>query len=338
MISVRENVSLKPYNTFGIEASARYFAEPSDMAELLDVLNGVKSGNLPLLITAGGSNMLYRSDFDGLVLRPVLKGIEVVDRTAEEVRVRASSGEDWDAFVAFCVQHQWGGLENLSLIPGHVGASPVQNIGAYGVEVKDCIDRVEVLSLDTLTPCVFSGKACGFGYRNSIFKQGGKGKYLVTSVVYKLFLNPVFKIGYGDLAQVVSSMGGPSLENVRNAVIDIRRRKLPDPAVIGNAGSFFKNPVVSSQVAAALKEQYALMPSYKISENKVKIPAAWLIEQSGWKGKALGRAGVHGVQPLVLVNLGGATGEDILRCAHAVRADVLQQFGINLDMEVQVVG
>ena len=338
MISIRENVSLKPYNTFGIEASARYFAEPSDMGELLEALNWVKSENLPLLITAGGSNLLYRIDFEGLVLRPLLKGIEVIDQTAGEVRVRVASGEDWDAFVAFCVQHQWGGLENLSLIPGHVGASPVQNIGAYGVEVKDCIDRVEVLSLDTLTPCFFSGKACGFGYRNSIFKQGGKGKYLVTSVVYKLSLHPVYKTGFGDLAQVVSSMGGTSLENVRNAVIDIRSRKLPDPAVIGNAGSFFKNPVVSPRVAAALKEKYALMPSYKMAEDKVKIPAAWLIEQSGWKGKTLGRAGVHGVQPLVLVNLGGATGEDVLRCAQAISADVLQQFGINLDMEVQVVG
>jgi len=338
MISVRENVSLKPYNTFGIEASARYFAEPSDKTELLEVLNRVKSGNLPLLITAGGSNLLYRSDFDGLVLRPMLKGIEMLDRTAGVVRVRAASGGDWVSFVAFCVQHQWGGLENLSLIPGHVGASPVQNIGAYGAEVKDCIDKVEALSLDTLTPCVFSGKACGFGYRNSIFKQGGKGKYLVTSVVYKLSLHPVYKTGYVDLAQVVSSMGGLSLENVRNAVIDIRRRKLPDPAETGNAGSFFKNPVVPSQVAAVLKEKYVSMPSYRISEDQVKIPAAWLIEQAGWKGKTLGRAGVHAVQPLVLVNLGGATGEDVLRCAQAVSADVLQQFGINLDMEVQVVG
>lgn len=335
---IREHVNLTPYNTFGIACKARYFSEPFDLQELQDVLQFVFSGKIPLLVSGGGSNMLYCGPVEGMVLRPLLKGIEILGQTEETVSVRVWAGEDWDGLVAYCVARGWWGLENLSLIPGHVGASPVQNIGAYGVEVKDRIEKVEALALPELSPCTFSREACGFGYRNSIFKQGGKGQYLITSVIFKLSRKPVFNLDYGNLARRVETLGGPSPGNIRQAVIAIRREKLPDPKVMGNAGSFFKNPILPLSEAIVLKEKFPDMPYFELSGGRVKLSAAWLIEQAGWKGKALGRVGVHAGQPLVLVNLGGATGTEVVKGAETIRQDIFRRYGLMLEPEVQMAG
>lgn len=332
----REAVSLRPYNTFGIDATAAVMYDCHDEAELRAAIEASAGGRRYVL--GGGSNVLFIGDFDGAVIRPLVGGIDTVKEDGDSVLVRAGAGVAWDDFVAWCVARGLYGAENLSGVPGSVGAAPVQNIGAYGVEAKDVIDSVEGLRMDTAAAFGMTAAECAFGYRDSIFKRSLRGLCIITAVTFRLSRKPAYNLGYGALSETVSGLGGPSLANVRRAVISIRDSKLPDPKVTGNAGSFFKNPEVDGSVANALKLKYPDMPSFQLPDGRVKIPAGWLIERSGWKGRSLGRAAVHSRQALVLVNLGGATGADIVALCDAVRADVLSRFGLDLSPEVNFVG
>jgi UDP-N-acetylenolpyruvoylglucosamine reductase len=337
MIIIEECYSLKSYNTFGVQCLARFFAEAASLEGLKTVVSVFKDDHRPKLILGGGSNMLFIDDFDGIVIYPDLKGYEVVAQTNDHVWVKAYAGENWDDFVAHCVSRNWGGVENLSLIPGNVGASPVQNIGAYGVEVKDVIDSVEVIDLQTSEMLSLSNTDCKFGYRDSIFKREAKDKFVVVSVTFKLVKHPVFNINYKDVNEELKNFKELNLRSVRQSIINIRHRKLPDPEKLGNAGSFFKNPVVPVDLYNTIKEKFADVPSYPVDKDSVKIPAAWLIQTCGWKGKREGNVGSHETQPLVIVNYGGASGKEIYEFGKKIQDDVRQKFGIELEMEVNII-
>jgi len=337
MFEIKENISLKTYNTFGIDVKCSFFAECSSTQEIINFLKSYQDSDLPLMILGGGSNVLFTKDFDGYILRPFIKGIEIIDETDTDITIKVGAGEDWDEFVAYCVDHGWGGVENLSLIPGNVGTCPIQNIGAYGVEVKDVITEVEVLNISTLKPEKFINQECNFGYRDSIFKSELKGTFVITYVSFKLKKQPVFKLDYGKLNEELNRFNEVNLSNIRQVVIDIRDSKLPKPEELGNAGSFFKNPVVEKSKAIELLSQYENMPSYDQGMGKVKIPAGWLIEKAGWKGKTIGKAGVHKNQALVLVNYGGSTGLDIYNLATEIQKSVKTMFDIDIAMEVNIV-
>jgi UDP-N-acetylmuramate dehydrogenase len=334
-----ENCSVKPYTTFGIEAKARYFVWVSTVEELSEALNHPLVAGLPVLIMGGGSNMLFTKDYDGLVVKIDFKGISVDQKNSETVLVSAGAGEDWDNFVSFCVGKGYAGLENLSLIPGVVGTCPVQNIGAYGVEVKDTIDHVTVYDRNTGQISVLTNAECHFGYRESIFKYSAKGRYIITSVTFHLTLNPLFQTQYGAITAELANMGvnSLSLSAIRNAVISIRTRKLPDPLVIGNAGSFFKNPTVVVFQYERLHESFPEIVAYVLADGNYKLAAGWLIEQCGWKGYRKGDAGVHAHQALVLVNYGRATGTEMLELATQIQSSVKTKFGIDLEMEVNLI-
>ncbi|MEJ2641940.1 MAG: UDP-N-acetylmuramate dehydrogenase, partial [Desulfosarcinaceae bacterium] len=286
----------------------------------------------------GGSNLLFVGDVSATVLHPALKGLEVLDRDTAHVRVRVMAGEVWDDWVAFAVAKGWSGLENLSLIPGSVGASAIQNIGAYGVEVQSVIERVEALTLPQGEPVSFTAAACGFGYRDSHFKRRWPGRHLITAIVFRLDLRPRFELSYAGVRQQLKLIGPPSPANLRRAVINLRRSKLPDPAVLGNAGSFFKNPVVPAATLKVLLKKHPHLPHYREGDGRFKLAAGWLIDQCGWKGKALGDAAVHDRQALVLVNRGCASGEEILHLSQRIAQSVEARFGIALAREVRVVG
>jgi len=337
-MQISENQSLKKYNTFGIEAKARYFADLEKEEEILSFLSDQHYAEQPLFILGGGSNILFSKDFEGTVLKVSTKGIQVMHEDKDSVLVTASAGENWDGFVKFCVDEGWGGLENLSWIPGNVGTSPVQNIGAYGVEIKDTLHSVGALNIETIEKRTFSAGECMLDYRESIFKRALKGKYIILNATFRLSKNPVLNTSYGLIREELESMNvpEPGILSVRNAVISIRRRKLPDPAEIGNAGSFFKNPVIPNDQFELLKAKFPGIPSYA-QEQGIKIPAAWMIEQCGWKGKRFGDAGVHIHQPLILVNFGNATGAEILNLARQIRESVIERFGIELSTEVNVI-
>ena len=334
-----ENCSIKPYTTFGIEAKARYFVRVSTVEELSEALNHPLVAGLPVLILGGGSNLLFSKDYEGLVVKIEFKGISVDHQNNETVLVSAGAGEDWDNFVSFCVGKGYAGLENLSLIPGVVGTCPVQNIGAYGVEVKDTIEHVTVYDRNSGQISVLTNAECHFGYRESIFKYSAKGKYIITSVTFRLSLNPVFHTQYGAITAELATMGvyNLSISAIRNAVISIRTHKLPDPLVIGNAGSFFKNPSIDSDHYNRLREQFPGIVAYKLPDANYKLAAGWLIEQCGWKGYRKGDAGVHAQQALVLVNYGQATGAEMLELASAIQYSVKAKFGIDLEMEVNMI-
>ena len=329
--------SLLSHNTFGMDVSCRRFVEFASIDELLDVLPTV-SANDRVLVSGGGSNLLVLDDFKGTVLHSAIKGIEaeVVDGG---VRVRCGSGETWDDVVAHCVTHGWYGMENLSLIPGEVGASAVQNIGAYGVEAKDVIESVEAVDMSNGKRCVFAAEDCDYGYRQSRFKGEWLGRYVITHVVYRL--SPVFvpHLDYGNIRQVLDSRGivDVSAADVRDVVIAIRREKLPDPAVEGNAGSFFMNPIVTREQFLSICNRHGDVPHYDVDERYVKIPAGWMIDRCGWKGRSLGCAGVHARQALVLVNRGGAKGRDILALCEAIRSDVKREFNVDISPEVNII-
>ncbi len=335
----QENVSLKKYNTFGVESKARYFVTVSDHEELKSLVAGFNPGETRHLVMGGGSNLLFTGDFDGWILRNEIKGIEIIGETDDEVLVKAGGGESWSGFVDFTVEKGWGGLENLSLIPGTVGAAPVQNIGAYGVEQKEAFVRLEAANLITGKVCQFNRLECDFGYRRSIFKNAEKGKWLVLNVTYRLKKHPVPNLKYAPLQKFFEGRetGSVSVKEVSEAVKSIRRSKLPEPNELGNAGSFFKNPVILQEKFLRLHQKYPQIPFYPAEKQKVKIPAGWLIEQAGWKGKRLGRAGVHEQQALVLVNYGGATGKEILTLAQSIQRDVQKKFGIPLEPEVLII-
>jgi len=338
MPEVYTEFQLKPYNTFAVKSVASYFVICRNLVETRFFLRDRFFGSLRHEILGGGSNMLFTEDFDGLIIKPEYKGIEVIDEDRNHVFVRAGAGEDWDALVAFAVAHGWGGLENLSLIPGTVGASPIQNIGAYGVEAKDVISSVEALDLTTFDIVRFSNEECHFGYRSSIFKHNLKGKLLVTYVTYRLDKKPKFVLDYGNLKEEVAKIADElSLEAIRKAVIAIRECKLPDPKEFGNAGSFFKNPIVSKKYAQKLALEYPLIPSFEVDKNEIKIPAAWLLEQAGLKGYREGEIGTHPKQPLVIVNYGNAKGKDIVEFANQIIEKVHLKFGIMLEPEVNII-
>ncbi len=337
---VLENVSLKPFNTFGIDVSARYFVEINHLQEYVQLVREQNYAHVTHLFVGGGSNLLLTQDVDALVVKVAFEGIEVIDESDDFVLVKAGAGVVWHDFVQYTVDHHWAGLENLSLIPGHVGAAPMQNIGAYGVEIKDTFDSLEALNLESLAVERFDTKACQFGYRESYFKHAGKGRYLIASVSFKLAKKAETQTSYGAIKDVLAAKGiaNPGIRDVANAVISIRQSKLPDPKEIGNSGSFFKNPTVSVDEATRLQDAFPGIPFYPIvGSTDVKFPAGWFIEQAGWKGYRSGDAGVHVNQALVLVNYGQATGSQIKELSEQIKASVLAKFGVPLETEVNII-
>ncbi len=335
-MKIASNFSLKTYNTFGFESTAQYWAEFTSIDDLYKLYTDTQWRDIPKYLLSGGSNVLLPDRIDGLVLHPAITGIDKVDETAGTVTLKVGAGVDWDELVGYTVAQGWSGLENLSYIPGMVGTSPIQNIGAYGVEVKDTLMQVAYLHTETLKEEILANNECLFGYRDSIFKNQLKGKVVITHVWFKLHKAGALNMGYGHLKEAVEALGEPSLARVREAVIQIRRDKLPEPEEIGSAGSFFKNPYVSVAKLESLLEQNAQMPHYPVSEQTYKIPAGWLIDQCGWKGYRQGDAGVHKQQALVLVNYGNATRNDILDLAKRIQQSIMEKFGIELHREVNL--
>jgi UDP-N-acetylmuramate dehydrogenase len=335
-VEIKHNVSLKSYNTFGIEVQTSSFVEVGSIDELKEVL---KNNSKELLILGGGSNMLFTKDFDGLLIKNNIKGIEVVEENEDEIILKVGSGEVWRDFVMYCVSSNYAGLENLSLIPGTVGAGPMQNIGAYGVEVKDVIVSVEAFNLQDYSIRSFSTIECEFDYRSSIFKTSQKGKYFITAVVFQLSKKPRINSSYGAIEDELKKMGvvHPSIQDVSRAVINIRQSKLPDPKEIGNSGSFFKNPVVDINKKNELLLKYPSMPYYLQKDGTFKIAAGWLIETAGWKGKRIDNYGVHEKQALVLVNYGGASGNEIYNLSEQIIDSIKTRFGIELEREVNII-
>ena len=337
-MQITHNASLKSYNTFGISAKAQAFISVTDIEMLKEALH--LEAYPEKFILGGGSNMLLKSDVNALVIHVALKGIKTVKETADNIWLEVAGGENWHEFVMYCVNHGYGGVENMALIPGNVGTAPVQNIGAYGVELKDHFYSCSAIHRTTLEQRTFSLKDCCFGYRDSVFKNELKDQYVITSVTFQLDKNKhQLHTGYGAIQQVLNEkkINYPSIKDIAQAVIAIRASKLPDPKKLGNSGSFFKNPVVPKTIFEAIQKKYPEMPFYPISETEVKIPAGWLIEQAGFKGKRFGDAGVHKNQALVLVNYGDATGNEIWDLALRIQKEVHQQFGIEIQPEVNII-
>ena len=338
-MEIKENHNIKSLNTFCINVDAKYFVEVASIADIREICEFTTQKNIPFLILGGGSNILFTKNFDGIVVKVNLKGIEMVKEEEDYFFIKAFAGENWDEVVQYCVDRNLGGLENLSLIPGNVGTSPIQNIGAYGVEVKDHFHELEAIDWETSDIIKFKAEDCGFGYRNSIFKNELKGKVIITSVSFRLDKNPVLKTEYGNIKAELDVIKPKelSIKTVRDAVINIRRKKLPDPDEIGNAGSFFKNPVVTEKKYRELKIAFPGLVSFHQADGNYKVAAGWLIDQCGWKGKRVGNTGVHEKQALVLVNYGDATGENILELSEKIKLSVLEKFGIELEREVNIV-
>ncbi len=338
-MTILEYLSLQPFNTFGINACAHYFCKVQSKEDILHIIQEELHFYSKFLIIGGGSNILLCDDYDGLVIKNKITGIEVIREDEEFVWIKSYSGTVWHELVQYCVQHNYGGIENLSLIPGTVGAAPMQNIGAYGAEIKDTFEELEAIDLQTGTSRIFTKEECGFGYRESVFKREEKGKFFIYSVTFKLSKNPVINIQYGDIQRILQekAISHPTIKDVSEAVIAIRQSKLPDPKELGNAGSFFKNPEVEKSVAENIQLEFPAMPKYELPSGKVKIPAAWLIEQAGWKGKQVGHTGNHAKQALVIVNYGNATGDEIWQHAMNVQKSVQEKFGVLLEPEVNVI-
>jgi len=338
-LNITEDVSLKAWNTLGLEARARYYLAACSDVQAIEAMERAHAAALPVLVLGGGSNILFVGDWQGLVLHMHTAGKKLLQETESEVLIEAAAGENWHALVMWAVSQGWGGIENLALIPGTVGAAPIQNIGAYGVELKDVLEQVCVWIAGEGIVWL-KNEDCALGYRDSIFKQMARGDYLVLSIRLRLQKQRRPNLSYYALKQYFEAKGivAPTIAEVAQAVIDIRRSKLPDPAQIGNAGSFFKNPVVERQQFERLRAQYPSMPFFEVDEQQVKIPAAWLIEQCGWKGKRRGAVGVHEHQALVLVHYGGGSGSELWQLAQDIQKDVLSRFGIALQPEVNVLG
>ncbi len=337
-MKIEHNKSLKQYNTFGIDVKATEFIKINSEEELLETLSVYKKKNL--FILSGGSNMLLTRDLDFLVMHIAIKGISTHIQSNKSVIVSANAGENWHDFVQFCIDNNFGGLENLSLIPGFVGSAPIQNIGAYGVELKDRFISCEAIHIDTGEKRLFTKEDCNFGYRNSIFKNELKGTYIISKVTFQLTTEDhTLNTSYGAIENALkdNNITTPTIKDVSEAVISIRRSKLPDPSEIGNSGSFFKNPVISSKDFILIQKSYPGIPHYKVDEKKIKIPAGWLIEQSGFKGKRWGDAGVHDKQALVLVNYDNATGQEILKLSQKIQKTIKQKFDILLETEVNII-
>jgi UDP-N-acetylmuramate dehydrogenase len=340
MIPVKDNADLFPFNTFGIHARARHMVTVTSPEQALEVFRSDLFQGQPYLILGGGSNILMTDDFNGLVIKNEIKGISTIAEDDARLALKVGSGENWHRLVAWCVDRDLGGIENLSLIPGTVGAAPMQNIGAYGVEIKEVIESVEAIEIGTGVIRTFTAAECAFGYRESIFKQHLKGKYFISSVTLSLTRNRHrFNITYGSIKEVLeeNKVQELTIRAISDAVIDIRRRKLPDPAQIGNAGSFFKNPSVDALRFAEMKSKFPAIPSFAGEHNLIKIPAAWLIEQCGWKGRTIDNIGVHKHQALVLVNYGNGDGKKIWQLARDIQSSVKEKFDVELQPEVNVI-
>ena len=337
-MKIQENISLKPFTTFGIDKKAKFFTTVETLDELKAALLAAKEKQLPVFILGGGSNILLTRDIEGLVIKLEIKGINLVKEEGDQLWVEVGAGEMWHELVLQSIAEDWAGLENLSLIPGTVGASPMQNIGAYGVEIKDVFDSLQAMHRETLEMQSFDAEACRFGYRESVFKQTFKDQFVITSVTFRLSKTPNFHLEYGAIREVLAANGidQPSIRAISDAVIQIRKSKLPDPKEIGNAGSFFKNPTIPNAQFDALKASYPSIPGYPSAEG-VKVAAGWLIEQAGWKGKRIGEVGVHAKQALVLVNYGGGTGEEIKKLSEQIQASVYDKFGVQLQAEVNFI-
>lgn len=334
---IQSNVNLIAYNTFGIGVKAKHFAQ----FENLDALKSILKNNLQeeLLILGGGSNILFTKDFNGIVLKNEIKGFRIIEENEDYFIVESGAGENWHQFVLRCINHNFGGLENLSLIPGSVGASPMQNIGAYGVEIKDVFEKLQAYHIPTGEVHEFKHSDCEFGYRESVFKRKLKGQYVILTVSFKLSKKSTINSSYGAIESELEKMGisSPTIQDISNAVIAIRTSKLPDPKIIGNAGSFFKNPVVSKALLMEIQKTYPEVPFYANENSEtVKIPAGWLIEKAGWKGKTFENYGVHKLQALVLVNYGSAKGSEILELSGQIIKDITDKFGVTLEREVNI--
>lgn len=334
VLNFQKDVSLLPYNTFGIDVKSKKFVSVRSTDELKAVLN--QNQEKQLLVLGGGSNLLLTKDFDGLTLRIENRGIEIVQEEQRSAKVKVAAGENWHDFVLWCLDNDLGGIENLALIPGSVGAAPIQNIGAYGVELSQVFESCEALSIETGELKIFNIDECEFGYRNSIFKNSLKEQYIITSVQFNLSKAPhQTNTSYKGLSEKFNGKS-PSIQSIAQAVVEIRSAKLPDPGQIGNSGSFFKNPVIPSKQFTVLQQQYPEIPHYPDQGGKIKIPAAWLIDSLGYKGYRVNDAGVHQKQALVLVNYGNASGAEIQKLAHQIRDKVLENFAINLEFEVNI--
>lgn len=337
-LSIQENFNLAEYNTMGLTAKARYFISISSVQQLQTLLADSQFQSLSKFMLGGGSNILFIDDYDGLIIHMDIKGIEIEYEDKNSVLLKIGAGENWHELVIYCIEKGWGGIENLSLIPGSVGAAPIQNIGAYGVELEEVFDSLEAVEIETGEIQTFNKEDCKFGYRDSVFKNELKGAYVITSVKLRLLKNPKINTSYKALSEALARKGisEPTVKDVSDAVIEIRESKLPDPAEIGNTGSFFKNPVISKKQFNQLKTEYPEIPHYPAGE-KIKIPAAWLIDQCGWKGRRFGDAGVHKMQALVIVNYGKATGGEIWELAERIQHSVKERFGVDLTPEVNIV-
>lgn len=337
-MNIAENVSLKNMNTFGIESKARFLVSISDVDQLAEFIKSDIFRNHQYLVLGGGSNVLFTGDYPGVVIKNQIKGIEIVSEDDQSVIVKIGAGENWHQMVLYAVEMGWGGIENMSLIPGTVGAAPMQNIGAYGVEIKDVFVQLEAVAYKTGSLVSFTKKECAFGYRHSIFKSTHKSQYFITSVTLKLSKKPVVNTAYGAIRETLENRGisSPTIKDVSDAVIAIRRSKLPDPNEIGNAGSFFKNPTITTQQFERLKTKYPDIVGYP-NDQGVKVPAGWLIEHAGWKGKTFGEIGVHKKQALVLVNYGNGAGADLWQLSQEIKESISEKYGIDLEREVNIV-
>ena len=337
-MQILQNYPLKKLNTFGIDAYAKNYVIVKDYSELKQIL--IQAKGQEKFILGGGSNMLLTKNIEALVINIGIKGIEIIENTVDSVLIKCGAGENWHEFVQYCIKNDFGGIENLSLIPGNVGTAPIQNIGAYGVELQDVFEKCQAVHIETAEFREFTKVECNFGYRESIFKNEIKGQYIITHVFVRLTKSGhhKLKMDYGAIKNKLEDLGeSPTIKSISEAVIQIRKEKLPDPKEIGNSGSFFKNPVISIEQYKILKQNFDNIPSYPVSENEVKVPAGWLIEQAGFKGKTFGNYGVHKNQALVLVNYGGAKGEEIFRLAQIIQECVYRIFNITITPEVNII-
>lgn len=338
-MAILEYFSLQPFNTFGIKATARYFCRIKTKEEVIHLVKDELQYYKKFLFVGGGSNILFCDDYDGLVIKNEIEGIEILKEDDNHIWIKSFSGTNWHELALYCVNNNYGGIENLSLIPGTVGAAPMQNIGAYGSELKDNFVELDAINLRTGAIKIFKTEDCKFAYRDSVFKKEEKGNYFIYSITLKLSKHPTVNTAYGDIQKVLEqkAISNPTIKDVSDAVIAIRESKLPNPKELGNAGSFFKNPEVEKQIAEKIQTEFPLVPKYNLNNGNVKIPAAWLIEQCGWKGKQIGQTGNHAKQALVIVNYGNASGNEIWQHALTVQQSVQQKFGILLETEVNVV-
>jgi UDP-N-acetylmuramate dehydrogenase len=338
-MNIIENYPLLKLNTFGVDVKAKYFTSINTINELIEATKTNVFKDLELLILGGGSNILFTKDFDGLVILNNIKGKEIISQNQQSIFLKIGAGENWHELVMYCVDNGWGGIENLSLIPGNTGTAPMQNIGAYGVEIKETFVELEALEISSGKIVKFNNSDCEFGYRESVFKNKMKNQYIILNVTLELKKNPVLNINYGDVKAILESQNikNPAIKEVSNAIIRIRQSKLPDPKKIGNSGSFFKNPLVSLNQLELIKKNYPNVVNYEINENEFKIAAGWLIERAGWKGKKFNNYGVHEKQALVLVNYGLANGMEIFDLSEKIILDIKDKFGITLEREVNII-